>query len=85
MLGKIVNGIFITPSEDEFKKITITNPSEEQLKFIMGYKDLIVDEKIDIYENQILIPMYEETDTCIIQHWRVEIIEDVEGDSEIVE
>lgn len=35
MLGKIVNGALITPTENERKKIIITNPSEEILK-VMG-------------------------------------------------
>lgn len=72
MLGKIVNGALIVPSENEFKKIIITNPSIESLKFNMGYKDLVIDEEpnYDI-ETQYLVPIYEEIETTIINHWEV--------------
>ena len=69
MLGKRVNGVLVTPSESEFKKIVITNPSEELLKFVMGYKDLAVDEQPEVEDGQILVPTYEETETAILQHW----------------
>ena len=45
MLGKLVNGVLITPSENEKKRIIVTNPSNDVLKFVMGYKDLTVDEQ----------------------------------------
>ena len=72
MLGKIVNGALLIPSKDEFKKIVIVNPTEEQLKFVMGYKDLIVDEQPEITENQYIVPVFEETDEVIYQHYVVE-------------
>lgn len=80
MLGKIIDGNLITPSEMEKRKIVITNPSEESLKFNLGYKDLIVDEKPDYdTDTQYLNPVFEETDTEIVQHWEVkEIAEFVE-------
>jgi len=72
MIGKIVNGVFITPSSNEYTKIVVANPTDEQLKFVMGYKDVIVDDEPELAENQYLIPVYEDTETCIIQHWEID-------------
>lgn len=79
MLGKLIDGTLITPSEMEKKKIIITNPSEESLKFNLGYKDLIIDEE-PVYDEmtQYLQPIYEETDLVIIQHWEVKNYSDIE-------
>ena len=74
MIGKIVNGAFITPSPNERKKVVVTNPTDEQLKFLMGYKDVIVDEQPEISEKQYLVPVYEESDDIIYQHWEIEEI-----------
>ena len=72
MLGKLINGVLITPSENEKKKLVITNPSDESLKFNMGYKDLIVDEKPEFdEEKQYLQPIYEETENAVLNHWEV--------------
>ena len=72
MLGKLIDETLITPSEMERKKIIITNPSEESLKFNLGYKDLIVDEQPEYDEmTHYLKTIYEETDATIIQHWEV--------------
>ena len=56
----------------EKKKIVITNPGEESLKFNLGYKDLIIDEQ-PVYDEvaQYLNSIYEETDLVIIQHWEI--------------
>ena len=72
MLAKVVNGRLVTPSEAERQKIVITNPTEESLKFNLGYKDLAVDEK-PTYDKatQMLKPIFEETETIITQHWEV--------------
>lgn len=79
MLGKLVNGNLIQPSANERKKIIITNPTDEILKNVMGYKDLTVDEQPEYdMESQYLSPIYEETDTEIIQHWEVKDIEELE-------
>ena len=79
MLGKLIDGILITPSEMEKKKIVITNPSEESLKFNLGYKDLIIDEQPEYDEaTQYLQSIYEETDLVIIQHWEVKDYPDIE-------
>lgn len=79
MLGKLMDGILITPSEMEKKKIIITNPSEESLKFNLGYKDLIIDEQPEYDETtQYLQAIYEETDLIIIQHWEVKDYSDIE-------
>jgi len=83
MLGKLVNGVLITPSKNELKKIIITNPSVESLKFNMGYKDLVVDEEPNYdFETQYLESIFEETDTTIINHWEVKEVAELE---EIIE
>lgn len=79
MLGKVVNGVLITPSENERKKIVITNPSDDVLKYVMGYKNLTVDEEPEYnVETQYLQPEFEETETDIVQHWAVKDIEEIE-------
>ena len=76
MLGKIVNGRLIQPSVNERKKIVITNPTDNILKYVMGYKDLTVDVEPEYdMETQYLSPIYDETDTEIVQHWEVKEIE----------
>ena len=81
MLGKLVNGVLITPSEYEKKKIVITNPRDEVLKFVLGYKDLIIDEEPEYdAKTQWLESAFEETDTQIIQHWTVKDIEEIPED-----
>ena len=81
MLGKLVDGNLIKPSENEFKKIIITNPSIESLKYNLGYKDLVVDEEPEYdMETHYLEPVYEETETSIINHWEVkEVVLDEES------
>lgn len=72
MIGKIINGAFISPSLDERKKIVIANPTDEQLKFVMGYKDVIADEELELTdEKQYLIPVYEDAGEIILQHWEI--------------
>ena len=79
MLGKLVNGNLIQPSANERKKIVITNPTDDILKYVMKYKDLTVTPEPEYdMETQYLSPVYEETDTEIIQHWEVKEIEEVE-------
>lgn len=85
MLGKLVNGVLITPTENEFKKIIIVNPTETQLKQIMGYKELVVDEQPPVEDGKVLVATYEETDTTIIQHWEVQDIPMEEISAESVE
>lgn len=79
MLGKIINGVLVTPSASELKKVVITNPTEELLKFIMGYKDLVIDEKPEVTEGQTIVPIYEETETEILQHWEIKDGMEYEG------
>ncbi len=80
MLGKLVNGRFVQPSDNERKKIVITNPTDKLLKLVMGYKDLTVDVEPEYdVETQYLSPVYEETETEIIQHWEVKDIEELES------
>lgn len=72
MLAKVVNGRLVTPSEAERQKIVIANPSDDSLKFNLGYKDLTIDEK-PTYDKatQTLKSVFEETETTITQHWEV--------------
>lgn len=72
MLAKVVNGKLVIPTETERQKIVITNPSEESLKFNLGYKDFAMDEK-PTYDHaaQRLKAVFEETETKIVQHWEV--------------
>ena len=75
MLGKIVNGILMTPSENEKRKIVITNPSDELLKLAMNYKDLVYDEQPEYdVETQYLEQEIEETDELITVHYIVKDI-----------
>ena len=41
MLGKIINGKLVTPTAANYKKVVITNPTDEDLKYVFGFKDLI--------------------------------------------
>ena len=76
MLGKVINGVLITPSANERKKIVITNPTDKILKSVMGYKDLVYDEEPEYdVENQYLEQDIEETDTAIYIHW---VIKDID-------
>ncbi len=75
MLGKLIKGELIKPTETERNKIIITNPSNESLKFNLGYKDLIIDaQPVYVETTHYLKPVYEETDTTITQHWEIEDI-----------
>ena len=66
MLGKLINGVLITPSENERKKIVIANPADDILKYLMGYKDLIynAEPEYDV-ETQYLEQSIEETGEAI--------------------
>ena len=44
-IGKVVNGVVMTPSENEKKKIISANPDKEILKATLGYMDMEVDEQ----------------------------------------
>lgn len=86
MLGKLVDGNLIRPSQNEFKKIIITNPSIESLKYNLGYKDLIVDEQPEYdMETHYLEAVYEETEDTIINHWEVKevVLDENQLESEI--
>ena len=79
MLGKLVNGRLIQPSTNERKKIVITNPTDKLLKLVMGYKDLSVTPEPEYdMETQYLSPIYEETETEIVQSWEVKDIAMIE-------
>lgn len=79
MLGKLINGRLIQPTENERRKIVITNPTDKLLKLVMGYKDLTVSPEPEYdMETQYLSPIYEETETEIIQNWEVKDIEEMD-------
>ena len=75
MLGKLIDGNLYTPTEMERRKIIITNPSDESLKYNLGYKDLIINAEPEFdAETDCLVPVYTETENCIIQNWVIEKI-----------
>ena len=77
MLGKLVDGALVTPSEYEKKKLVITNPSDDVLKYVLKYKDLVIDEEPEYDDmTQYLEIFFEETDTKIIQKWNIKNITD---------
>lgn len=86
MLGKLINGVLMTPSDNEKRKIVITNPSDELLKFAMNYKDLVYDELPEYdAETQYLEQEIEEADELITVKYIVKDIsieEMTEGDIE---
>ena len=76
MLGKLINGRLVQPTENERKKIVVTNPTDKLLKLIMGYKDLAISPEPEYNtETQYLSPVYEETETEILQNWEIKDIE----------
>ena len=46
-IGKVVNNVVVTPSENEKKKVVSTNPDNEILKAILKYMDMEVDAQPD--------------------------------------
>lgn len=79
MLGKIVNGTLITPSDNERQKLIIANPTDEILKLVMSYKNVTEAEKPEYDENtEYLEPIYTETDDSIAVSWAVKAIETAE-------
>lgn len=83
MIGKIIEGVLIVPTENERKKIIITNPNDEILKIAMGYKDLVYDEKPEYdAETQYLEESVEETDEAIYVHYIIKDINEVTQDAD---
>lgn len=72
MLGKIIEGTLITPSENERRKLVIANPTDEILKQVLGYKEVTeADEPEYNGETQYLKPVYTESDGGISVTWEV--------------
>ena len=70
MLGKIIEGTLITPSENERRKIVIANLTDEILKQILGYKEVAESDKPEYNdETQYLKPVYTESDSGISVTW----------------
>lgn len=79
MLGKLINGELVTPSDKEREKIVITSPTDEMLKFIRGYKDVTEAEPPEYDpETQYLDVVYTETDTGINVSYEVKEMDVVE-------
>ena len=78
MLGKWVNGRLVQPSTNEKKKIVITNPTDDILKYIMGYKDMLIapEPEYNAETQYIVMVLEKETDTEIHLNWEVREIED---------
>ena len=76
MLGKLINGELVSPSDKEKEKIVITSPTDEMLKYIRGYKD-VTDTELPEYdpETQYLETIYTETDTGITVTYEVKEME----------
>lgn len=72
-LGKMVDGSLHICGENERKVITISNPTDNILKTVCGYKDVIYGEKPD-YDigTQCLKEVFEETDSAIYVNYEVE-------------
>lgn len=71
-IGKIKNGALFSPTNSECEKIIVSNPSTEQIKYLLGYKDIIYSEKPEFdpvceYLNEI----YTETEDSIIVDFEV--------------
>lgn len=76
MLGKLVNGELITPSDKEKEKIVITRPTDDMLKYIRGYKDVTETEPPEYdEETQYLEAVYTETDTAVNVSYEVKEME----------
>lgn len=76
MIGKIINGVFSEPTERERAKIIIANPTDEMLKFIMGYKDVSEEEKPEYdEETEVLSPIYTENEDNITVSWKIKKLE----------
>lgn len=76
MLGKLIEGKLITPSDKEKEKIVITSPTDEMLKYIRGYKDVTEAEPPEYDpETQYLETSYTETDTAISVSYEVKEME----------
>lgn len=76
MLGKLINGELVTPSDKEKEKIVITSPTDEMLKYIRGYKDVTDTEQPEYDpETQYLETIYTETDTGITVSYEVKEME----------
>lgn len=66
MLGKIINGMLVEPTENERRKIVIANPTDEILKSIVGYKEVRFGEEPEYNpETQALVPIYAESENEI--------------------
>lgn len=82
-VAKIINGNIITPSKQERKSIIITNPTDDVLKAVRGYKDIDWGTQPEYDpETQYLRHTITETDDSIIVEWTVEDIPDFNNDIE---
>jgi hypothetical protein len=87
MLGKWVNERLIEPSANERKKIVITNPTDDILKYVMKYKDLTIapEPEYDMETQYIVMVRKDETETELFLDWAVKDIENEELEQSIIE
>ena len=84
-IGKVVDGLLITPTENEYKKIVLTNPTKEQMKYLLGYFDIDTEEVIAEPEydeaTQVLFLRYylDEETQMIKKNYDVVEISDIEN------
>lgn len=73
MLGKWIEENFVEPSEAEKRKIVITNPSEDLLKQLLGYKEVKTEPapNYDAETQDLKVVKISETDTEIVNGWEV--------------
>ena len=86
MIGKIINGQLYYPTEEEQQKIIVSNPTEDILKYVMGFKEIVTGD-IPKYDSatQTLVENYVENGDKIVITYAVEdlpIIEDIIQDEE---
>lgn len=79
MIGKIINGQLYYPTEEEQQKIIVSNPTEDILKYIMGFKEIVTND-IPEYDSttQILVENYTEDGDKIVISYTVETLPKVE-------
>lgn len=78
-LGKVLNESIILCTDNERKKIVITNPSEDILKYVLGYKNIIIPDEEPEYNSDtqyVELSVASETDDTIICEYIIKDIPD---------
>ena len=73
MIGKIINGQLYYPTEDGQQKIIVSNPTEDILKYVMGFKEIVTGD-IPKYDSatQTLVENYAEDGDKLVVTYTVE-------------